>query len=50
MFQDAGARPASKAACARVLLSLVELKQRTQWPLGIVYLCNREGSADVLYA
>ena len=49
VFQEAGARPASKAECMRVLLSLVDLKQHTQWPLGIVYLCNREGSTDVLY-
>ena len=49
MFQEAGTRPVSKAICVRVLLSLVELKQRTQWPLGIVYLSNREGTTDVLY-
>ena len=49
MFQEAGTRPVSKAICVRVLLSLVELKQRAQWPLGIVYLGNREGTTDVLY-
>ena len=49
VFQEAGTRPVSKAICVRVLLSLVELKQRAQWPLGIVYLSNREGTTDVLY-
>ena len=49
VFQEAGTRPVSKASCVRVLLSLVELKQRAQWSLGIVYLSNREGTADVLY-
>ena len=49
VFQEAGTGPVSKANCVRVLLSLVELKQRAQWSLGIVYLSNREGTTDVLY-
>ncbi len=42
-------RPADKSKCIHVLLSLVELKERTQWPLGIIYVCSREGSVEVLY-
>ena len=35
--------------CIHVLLLLVELKERTQWPLGIVYVYSREGSSEVVY-
>ena len=42
-------RPADKSKCIHVLLSLVELKERTQCPLGIIYVCSREGSVEVLY-
>ena len=48
-FQVSGASPSDKFKCIRVLLLLVELKERAQWPLGIVYVSSRDKTADVIY-
>ena len=43
-FHEVGMVPSDKSKCMHVLLLLVELKERTQWPLGIIYVSSREGS------
>ena len=48
-FHAAGISPSDKFKCIHVLLLLVELKERAQWPLGIVYVNSRDKSADVIY-
>ena len=48
-FQVSGASPSDKFKRIRVLLLLVELKERAQWPLGIVYVSSRDKAADVIY-
>ena len=48
-FQLAETYPSDQLRCLDVLLLLVELKEHSQWPLGIVYVCSHQKSADVIY-
>ena len=48
-FQVAEASPSDRFKRIRVLLLLVELKERAQWPLGIVYVSRFDKTADVIY-